>query len=91
MIAYINSDVLLIFILSIVCVYKHNLHQFNTNDSVFSAISDQMRGLLYGAYRCNTKGQVSCNPTALFPPYPKGHLANYLPKHILKLQIIGAV
>lgn len=43
------------------------------------------------AFTENTKGQVSCNPTELFHPYPKGHLANYLPEHILKLQIIGAV
>lgn len=78
------------------CVYISRIC-INSTQTVFSAISVQMQGLrttagpVYGAYRLNTKGQVSCNPTALFHPYPKGHLANYLPKHILKLQIIGSV
>lgn len=88
----------LIFILSI---HTQKLHQVSnlpsTQTTVFSAIGFWTQGLettaspLYGTDQLNTKGQVWCNPTELFHPYPKGHLANYLPKHILKLQIIGAV
>lgn len=91
----------LIFILSIVYIHTQKLHQFSnlpsSQTTVFSAVGFRTRGLettagpLYGADPLNTKGHVSCNPTELFHPYPKGHLANYLPKHILKLQIIGAV
>ncbi len=91
----------LIFILSIVYKHMQKLHQFSnlpsTQTTVFSAIGFRTQGLettagpFYGADPLNTKGQVWCNPTELFHPYPKGHLANYLPKHILKMQIIGAV
>lgn len=91
----------LIFILSIVYIHTQKLHQFSnlpsSQTTVFSAVGFRTRGLettagpLYGADPLNTKGHVSCNPTELFHPNPKGHLANYLPKHILKLQIIGAV
>lgn len=99
----LTSDCLhkLIFILSIVYIHMQKLHQFSnlpsTQTTVFSAVGCRTWGLettagpLYGADPLNTKGQVSCNPTELFHPYPKGHLANYLPKHILKLQIIGAI
>lgn len=80
------------------CVYTYaevasiQKPSFNTNGNQLSNARprNDCRPALWST-STEHKGQVLCNPTELFHPYPKGHLANYLPKHILKLQIIGAV
>lgn len=80
------------------CVYTYaevaSIQQpsFNTNDKqLLNARPWNNCRPALGSRSAKHKGQASCNPTELFHPYPKGHLAYCLPKHILKLQIIGAV